>query len=101
MCYSTDARPPDHGLHGEIAASDDLVLTAADGNRFAARAARPAKPSGAGLVILPDVRGLHSFYKDMACRFAEAGVDPVAIDYFGRTAGMGERTDEFDHTVHT
>lgn len=101
MCYSTDARPPDHGLGGEIGDCEDLVLTAADGNRFSARLARPASPSGTGIVICPDVRGLHNFYKDLACRFAEAGVDALAIDYFGRTAGMGERTDDFDYKEHT
>lgn len=100
MCYSTDARPPDHGLGGEIGDCEDLVLTAADGNRFAARLARPAQPSGSGIVICPDVRGLHNFYKDLACRFAEAGVDALAFDYFGRTAGMGERTDDFEYMSH-
>jgi len=100
MCYSNDARPPDHGLNGEVASFDDLVLTAADGNRFAARSARPAEPSGAGVVICPDVRGLHNFYKDLCCRFAEAGIDAVAIDYFGRTAGIGERTDAFEYRTH-
>jgi carboxymethylenebutenolidase len=101
MCYSTDARPPDHGLGGQIRSSADLLLTAADGNRLMARAAHPAQPGGAGVVILPDVRGLHNFYKDLCCRFAEAGIDAVAFDYFGRTAGIGERTDEFDYKVHT
>ena len=49
----------------------------------------PARPSatGAGIVILPDVRGLHPFYEELALRFAENGVDAIAIDYFGRTAG--------------
>ncbi len=100
MCYSTDARPPDHGLKGEVAGFEDLVLTAADGNRLAARTARPARPSGAGVVICPDVRGLHNFYKDLCCRFAEAGIDAVAIDYFGRTAGLEERTDAFEYRTH-
>jgi carboxymethylenebutenolidase len=78
----------------------DLVLTAADGNRLLAYAARAAKPTGAGMVILPDVRGLHPFYKELAQRFAEAGVDAVAIDYFGRTAGLGDRSDAFDYKPH-
>ncbi len=78
----------------------DLVLTAADGNRFLGYAARAAKPTGAGMVILPDVRGLHPFYKELAQRFAEAGVDAVAIDYFGRTAGLGDRSDSFDYQPH-
>ena len=100
MCYGDDARPPDHGLGGAVGSSEDLVLTASDGNKFAARLARPEKPNGTGMVILPDIRGLHNFYKDMACRFAEAGIDALAIDYFGRTAGIGDRGDDFDWQTH-
>src|SRR6185437_854845 len=91
VCYDLDARPPLPPVLGAAAGSQDLVLTAGDGTQFAAYAARAATPSGAGIVILPDVRGLHQFYKDLAVRFAEAGVDAVAVDYFGRTAGMTGR----------
>src|SRR5205823_6474282 len=48
----------------------------------------------------PDVRGLHQFYKDLALRFAEIGIDALAIDYFGRTAGMSARDDSFDYRAH-
>src|SRR5206468_6437788 len=65
-----------------------------------AHAARAAKPTGAGIVVMPDVRGLHPFYKELARRFAEAGVDAVAIDYFGRTAGIGDRSGDFDFMTH-
>jgi carboxymethylenebutenolidase len=74
----------------------DLMLTAADGNRFRAYAARAATPSGAGVVVIPDPRGVHPFYKDLVRRFAQAGVDSVVIDYLDRTAGMAERPDGFD-----
>jgi carboxymethylenebutenolidase len=53
------------------------------------------------VVILPDVRGLHPFYEELALRFAEAGVHATAIDYFGRTAGVGDRGDDFDHQKHS
>jgi carboxymethylenebutenolidase len=33
-------------------------------------------------------------------RSAEAGMHAVAIDYFGRTAGLGERDEDFDHMAH-
>jgi carboxymethylenebutenolidase len=36
----------------------------------------------------------------LAVRFAEAGVHATAIDYFGRTAGVGDRGDDFDHAPH-
>jgi carboxymethylenebutenolidase len=100
MCYSDDARPPLPPISGAAADQGDLVLTAKDGNKFAAYFARAAEPTGAGIVVLPDVRGLHQFYKELAERFAEAGVDAVAIDYFGRTAGIGERNDSFEYMPH-
>jgi carboxymethylenebutenolidase len=74
----------------------DLVLTAADGNRFRAYAARAATPSGAGVVVIPDPRGVHPFYKDLVRRFAQAGVDAVVIDYIDRSAGMLDRPENFD-----
>ena len=52
------------------------------------------------MVVLPDVRGLFRFYEELAIRFAEIGVDAVAIDYFGRTAGVGKRDAEFDFWPH-
>lgn len=79
---------------------NDLVLTAADGNRLLAYAARAAQPARAGIVVMPDVRGLHPFYKELAQRFAEAGVNAVAIDYFGRTAGLGDRSSAFEYQPH-
>ena len=48
-----------------------------------------------GIVILPDVRGLYRFYEELALRFAERGFPAVAFDYFGRTAGVSKRDDDF------
>jgi carboxymethylenebutenolidase len=100
MCYSDDARPPLPPISGAAANQGDLVLTSSDGTKFAAYFARADKPTGAGMVVMPDVRGLHHFYKELAQRFAEAGVDAVAIDYFGRTAGMGDRGEGFEYMPH-
>src|SRR3981081_2199522 len=100
MCHSDDSRPPLPPISGAASDQGDLELTASDGNRFAAYFARAAEPSGAGMVVLPDVRGLHHFYKELAQRFAEAGIDAVAIDYFGRTAGIGDRSEGFDFMPH-
>jgi carboxymethylenebutenolidase len=100
MCYTDDARVPLPPISGAAADQGDFVLTADDGNRFGAYFARAAEPTGAGIVVMPDVRGLHEFYKDLARRFAEAGVDSVAIDYFGRTAGIGDRSEGFEYMPH-
>src|SRR4051794_1298406 len=101
MCYTDDARPPYPPVSGgSIASSGDTTLEGADGNQFMAYIARAAEPRGIGMVILPDIRGLHHFYKELADRFAEIGVDAVAIDYFGRTAGMGTRDESFEWRPH-
>lgn len=100
MCYDVDAEPPMPPIAGSAAGTEDLVLTSRDGTRFAAFAARAGNPSGAGIVILPDVRGLHQFYKELATRFAEAGVHAVAMDYFARSAGLTARDESFDYMPH-
>jgi carboxymethylenebutenolidase len=100
MCYTDDARPPLPPVGGAAAEQGDMHLTSADGTNLMAYFARAAEPTGAGMVILPDVRGLHEFYKELAQRFAEAGIDAVAIDYFGRTAGDGPRDESFEFRPH-
>jgi carboxymethylenebutenolidase len=100
MCFDLDSQPPIQPIAGGALDQADLVLRAADGNQFAAFRTRASKPSGAGVVILPDVRGLYSFYEELALRFAEAGVDALAIDYFGRTAGLSKRDADFSYMEH-
>jgi carboxymethylenebutenolidase len=100
MCFDHDSRPPIAPIEGGSLDAKDLVLEAADGNRFMAYEAHAAEPDGSGIVILPDVRGLHAYYKDLALRFAEHGTDAIAIDYFGRTAGIGDRGPGFDYQPH-
>ena len=100
MCYGDDARPPAPPAPGEVGDHGDLVLTSADGTQFAAYYAHPAAASSRAIVILPDVRGLHSYYKELAQRFAEAGLHAVAIDYFGRTAGLTGRDEDFPFREH-
>ena len=100
MCHEPDSAPPVPRIAGAAVSHEDLVLQAADGNRFAAFAATPDAPSGAGIVILPDVRGLYRFYEELALRFAERGHTAIAIDYFGRTAGAGKRGDDFEYMPH-
>jgi len=96
MCVDNDSRPPIAPIAGGSAGSTDLRLTSADGTRFMAYAVRAARPSGSGMIVIPDVRGLHPYYKELAERFAEVGVDAVAIDFFARTATTEDRSDTFD-----
>jgi carboxymethylenebutenolidase len=100
VCYDNKARPPITPIAGGAESTREVTLKAADGTTFRAFAARAANPSGAGIVILPDIRGLHHFYEELAVRFAEHGIDAVAFDYFGRTAGVAPRSDEFEWQPH-
>jgi carboxymethylenebutenolidase len=100
VCFDDDSHPPIPVLAGAVVAHRDLELEAADGNRFAAFLAMPDEPKGIGVVILPDIRGLHRFYEELALRFAERGYHAIAIDYFGRTAGIGKRDEDFEHMPH-
>ncbi len=100
MCYDDNARPPEPpGVKGN-ASGKDFVLTADDGTRFMAYLAEPEKSAGAQVLIFPDVRGLHQFYKDLALRFGQMGIRALALDYFGRTAGIGARDDAFEYMPH-
>ncbi len=100
MCFELDSLPPVPAIKGAAVSHDDLVLEAGDGTRFAAFGATPDRPTDTGVVILPDVRGLYRFYEELALRFAERGVAAVAIDYFGRTAGIGKRDETFEYMEH-
>ena len=100
MCFDLDSVPPIPVASGAAVSHDELVLEAEDGNRFAAFAATPDEPNGVGVVILPDVRGLYRFYEELALRFAERGYTAVAFDYFGRTAGIEKRGDDFEYMPH-
>ena len=102
MCHEPDSRAPLPPISGasDVARSAEIVLRSSDGTEFAAFEALTSRDGAPGIVILPDVRGLHPFYRDLAMRSAEAGMHAVAIDYFGRTAGLGERNEDFDHMAH-
>lgn len=87
-------------VRGGSVDGEALTLTASDGMSLAAYSARAAQPGGPGIVVLPDVRGLHPFFEELALRFAEAGVQAVAIDYFARTAETADRGEGFDYEAH-
>ena len=100
MCFDRDSLPPIPVISGAAVSHDELVLEARDGEparcvrRHARRAERrrgrdpPGRP------------GLYRFYEELALRFAERGHAAIAIDYFGRTAGVSKRDDEFEYRPH-
>src|SRR5512132_4221248 len=103
MCHDDDSRPPAPPRTGDVAERGVLTLTAADCSEFTAAYAAPATPARVGVVLLPDIRGLHPYYVALAERFAETGAATVAVDWFGRTAGLcasGTRPEDFDWQAH-
>ncbi len=100
MCHDFHAFPAITPISGAAVDSQDLVLKSADGTNFAAFLARADSATGAGVVVLPDVRGLFRFYEELALRFAEQGINSIAIDYFGRTAGVDKRGEDFPFMEH-
>ncbi len=100
MCFDHDSRPPLPPIRGGAVDARQLTLLSRDGAAFAAYAARAEEPSGAGIVVIPDVRGLHAYYEELTRRFAEAGVHAVAIDLYARTAGAEPRREGFEYEPH-
>src|SRR4051794_20914682 len=113
MCFPFDAVPPEIPAGRRViaggAAGEALTLTSAERSgdepsgrgrttEFSAYLARAGGPTG--VVVLPDVRGLFRFYEQLAERFADAGHSAIAFDYFGRTAGLGPRGEDFDYMPH-
>ena len=100
MCTTHDSQPPIEPISGAAIDASRITLRGEDGAEFRAYLARPEGSTGAGVLILPDVRGLAPFFEELALRFAERGIDALAIDYFGRTAGLGDQPEGFDYMSH-
>ena len=101
MCFPFDAIVPDLPAGRVIAggaAGERHTLTSADGTEFSTYLARAQ--GATGVVVLPDVRGLFGFYEQLAERFAAADHPAIALDYFGRTAGLGPRDADFEYMPH-
>src|SRR5262245_14130013 len=105
MCFDHDSRPPIPAIPpiaGGALDAERMTLVSEDGTRVSAFRARAdaANATGAGILILPDVRGLHPYFEELAARFAERGVHALAVDYFARTAEPPPRPEDFDFRAH-
>ena len=100
MCFDDDSHPPMPLSDNSRAHGEDVTITSADGARVAAYVATPGEPARAQVVILPDARGLHTFYKELALRFADVGLRALTFDYFARTAESDDRAEPFDYMTH-
>lgn len=100
MCFADGSLAPQAPDAGTAGANRALTLTSADGTQLMAHECRAAEPGSVGVVVLPDVRGLHAYYRDLTVRLAELGWEAVAIDYFARTAPDEDRSDAFEFWPH-
>jgi carboxymethylenebutenolidase len=102
MCYGDDAVPPEPPVSGPLGDHGELFLLSADGTEFTTYYAYPGVGRArSAVVVMPDVRGLHRFYQDLADRFATVGLLTVAIDYYGRTTEIGSaRGESFPYHQH-
>ena len=78
MCFEPSARPPEPPRTGLLDRSEHLTLTAPDGNALAATVALTTRERAPGVVILPDIRGLHPYYEALAQALAGAGAHALA-----------------------
>jgi carboxymethylenebutenolidase len=98
VCFDTTARPPAPPRTGFLGGHERLTLRS--DAEFAATLASTARDHAPGVVILPDIRGLHPYYEALAAAFADAGAHALAIDLYGRTAGAEHRGEEFEWQPH-
>ena len=96
MCSDPDSHPPIDPAGHSTASGQGIGLIVGDGSRCTAYQADASRPTGVGMIVLPDYNGLTGFYRELALRFADDGIDAVAIDYYDRTAGPPPRDDSFD-----
>ena len=68
MCHDHDSRPPAPPRTAEVGDRGFLTLQAADGTQFSAAYALPGARPRVGVVVLPDIRGLHPYYVALAER---------------------------------
>src|SRR4051812_48323091 len=100
MCTDHDSRPPIAPISGAAVDAGTELIEGKGGAALRVFTARPEQSTGAAILILPDVRGLHPFFEELASRFAERGITALAMDYFCRTAGTSEQPPDFDYQPH-
>lgn len=98
VCHADDSHPPPLPGPSLPAMVEQLVI---GDPPFRAAHAIPARRGSVAALLVPDGRGLHPFYARLASSLAEAGVEALAIDLYGRTAGTAERGADFPSGSHS
>ena len=91
MCFES-LGPATAPPRRHLAASERILVRADEGTAVAARFATTRDPSAPGVVLLPDVRGLHPYYEDLAERFADAGSSHETVVYPDAPHSFFDRT---------
>lgn len=98
MCHADDSCPPPLPGPSQPATLEQLIIGSPP---FRAAHAVPARRGSVAALVVPDGRGLHPFYARLALSLATVGVEAVAIDLYGRTAGTAERGADFSSGSHS
>ncbi|GAB3303652.1 dienelactone hydrolase family protein [Epidermidibacterium keratini] len=96
MCFAPDATPPPLPSGKSPLTGSDITVASTDGTKVPAYHVIPEEPNGRGVVVLPDIRGLYPFYKNLAGSFAAEGFEAIVLDYFARSDAPAERGPDFD-----
>jgi carboxymethylenebutenolidase len=101
VCYPNGSAPPP--FPGEPGAATLIrgAVRPRGGSPFRVAHAVPASAHRVAAVVLPDGRGLHGYYERFAHALAGAGIETIAVDLYGRTAGIAPRDDAFPSAEHS
>lgn len=101
MCYPDGSAPPPFPGDATPATLTRGAVRPRTGSPFRVAHAVPARSRRVAAIVLPDGRGLHPFYERFAHALAGAGVEALAMDLYGRTAGIAPRDGGFDSRAHS
>ena len=93
MCFDHDSAPPVPRISGAAVSHEDVVLEAADGNRFAAFVATPDEPTGVVAIIATACGG------SQATQAPAASASPGTSTEPGASPSAGEGNLAADQTL--
>lgn len=102
MCFPDSSRPPSFPGEPVDVGCARTILRPASSSPLAVVSCVPIRASSrAAVVVLPDGRGLGPYYGEFARRIGQTGRPALAVDLYGRTAGVGPRRPGFVSAEHS